>query len=227
MNFEELKQTTEAFLEKKKLDDATIYLEQIIARYPERQDIHTYKMLLAETYFKLGKYASSCQLYDHYQNYYPSDSKAEYAQYQAILAQFYQTLKTDCDQTPTEETIKLCTRYLNQEAYQKYRKDILDIQNTCEHKLISKEIYVFNFYLKQGKYEAAQNRLNYLKNHYLVKKKLLEPQLLYLETKLAKKQKNDFLVNKNVETLSSQYPESQYAKMSYLLANKKDEFEFV
>ena len=227
MNFEELKEKTEAFLEKKRYDNATELLEQIIARYPDKQEIHTYKMLLADTYFKLGKYSSSAHLYDHYQNYYPSDNKAEYAKYQAVLSQFYQTLKTDCDQTPTQETIKICSSYLQNSHYQKYRKDVLDIQNTCEHKLISKEIYVFNFYLKNEQYDAAKNRLNYLRSHYLPKKNTLEPQILYLECKLAQKQRNEQTIQKNLEELFAKYPQSEYARMSQSLITKNNTvFEF-
>ena len=225
MSFEELEKKSVAYLEKKRYDDASEYLEQIIAKFSDRADIHRFKMILADTYFKAGNYPSACQMYDHYNQYYPSDRNAEYSKYQSVLAQFYQTLKTDCDQTATEETIKRCCSYLETNGYQQYKRDVQDIQNTCEHKLINKEIYVYNFYLQQEKYDAAKNRLNYLKTHYLPKKKTLEPQLLYLECKLAQKQQDNKLIQKNVETLFSQYPESQFTRMTQSLFNKR-EFEF-
>lgn len=227
MSFEELSSKTTAFLEKKRYDSATEMLEEIIARFPDKENIHNYKLLLADTYFKLNKYSSSCQMYDHYHSYYPSDEKAEYAKYQAVLSQFYQTLKTDCDQTPTEEAIKLCSSYLQNTHYKKYRKDIQDILNTCEHKLFNKEIYVFNFYLKQGKYDSARNRLNYIKNNFLAKKQALEPQVLYLECKLAQKENNGQTMQSYLEQLSVKYPESQYTRMSQTLAKRTNvDFEF-
>lgn len=227
MNFEELSSKTTAFLEKKKYDNAAEMLEEIIARFPDRDNIHHYKLLLADTYFKLNKHASACQMYDHYNNYYPSDEKAEYAKYQAVLSQFYQTLRTDCDQTPTEETIKLCSSYLQNKDYNKYRKDIQDILNTCEHKLFNKEIYVFNFYLKQGKYDSARNRLNYIKNNFLTKKQSIEPQILFLECKLAQKENNRQSMQSYLEKLSLKYPESQYTRMSQTLAKRANvDFEF-
>src|SRR5277367_6450982 len=61
MNFVELTEKTTALLEKKRLDNAAEMLEEIIARFPDKPDIHSYKLLLADTYFKLGKYPSSCQ----------------------------------------------------------------------------------------------------------------------------------------------------------------------
>ena len=214
---DDLKEKAIALYKKNKVEDASAALETLVAKYPDDPQIHTYKLALADMYFKQSNYPSSFTMYEHYSTYYPAEKKAEYAQYHSILSKFYQTLRADCDQTATEETIQLCKQYLDRLVHQKYRKDVADIQNTCEHKLINKEIYVYNFYLKQGQYEAAKIRLNNLKQQYLLKKKTIEPQLLYLECKLAN-QKNDAesadLMKKNLEELTKRYPDSQYTHMA-------------
>lgn len=221
MSFEELRKKTFACLEKKRNDEAAEYLEQIIAQNPDRSDIARYKLLLAEVYFKTGKYPSAFELYDHYNQFYPADTRAEYAKYRSILSKFYQTLRTDCDQTQTEETTKLCQEYLDNSSYKKYATDVADINKTCQHKLVDKEVYVFNFYLKQGEYEAAKGRLHHIREAFLNKNPHLEARLLYLESQLAQKQKNLALVKENLEKLSAQFPESQFTPMTQALLTKQ------
>lgn len=220
MSIEELSQKTYACIEKKKNNDAIGYLEEIMARFPDHENIGKYKMLLAEMYFKDGRHASAQEFYEHYTQFYPADQQVEYAKYKSILSMFYQTLKTDCDQSETEVALKLCQNYLDNAAFKKYRKDVIDIQNTCENRLIDKEIYVFNFYLNQEKYDAARNRIKFLKDKYLASNAGLEARLLYLECKLAQKEKKPNQINDAIKTLKIKYPESQFTQMAQGLTRK-------
>lgn len=222
---EDLKAKAVALVNKNKHEEAIETLENFINKNPDDNEIHKYKLALADLHFKQGNYPSAYTMYLHYSQYYPADKKAEYAQYHAILSKFYQTLKPDCDQTATEEAIQLCKNYLERIVNQRYRKDVGDIQNTCEHKLFNKEIYVYNFYLKQGNFEAAKTRLNNIKKQYATKKQALEPQLLYLECKLAEKKNDSNLIKKNIEQLINRFPESQYTRMAEAIISK-DKFVF-
>lgn len=217
MSFEELKSNTVTALKKKHYNDAAEALETIIARFPDRSDIAKYKLALAQAYFKIGRFPSAYELYSHYNQFYPSDKNAENAKYRAIKSMFYQTLRTDCDQTTTAETTKLCEEYLNNTTYMKYKKDVEDILYTCQQKLINKEIYVFNFYIKRGKYQAARTRLTQLEKEYSSKDKTLDARLLYLKCQLAQKENNNTFLNETLIRLSKDYPESKYTQMAQSL----------
>lgn len=219
MQFEELKTQAITSLKKENLEDAAETLEAILAKNQDRQDIHQYKIILADVYFKLERYPSAYQMYQKYTEYYPSHPKAEYCKYQAILSKFYQTLKIDCDQTITLDTINTCKEYTLNNDYKKYLKDVLDIQNTCEHKLINKEIYVFNFYLEQEKLDAAKSRLNHLKTHYLPKQPSIEPRLHFLTCKLAKKMNDQEVLTEHLDLLVQKYPLSQFCHMAQTLGS--------
>lgn len=218
---EELRGKSLALVKQKKYEEAAEYLERFVSKFPEDQNISSAKLLLADLYFRQEKYPSSYTMYQHFHNSYPADEKAEFAAYRSVLSKFYQTLKTDCDQTITTETSQLCKGYLNNLNYKKYTKDVSDIFNTCQHKAINKEVYVYNFYLKQKKYEAANVRLKHLKKNFLPKKKDLEPRLLYLECKLAKGNKDKLLLKKNIQKLVSEYPRSQFTHMAEALVSKQ------
>ena len=220
LTFDELKQKTLSSLERKKADASIENLEKLISQHPDNQNISEYKLMLADLYFDNGNLPSAYELYKHYTEFYPSDPKAEYASYRSILSKFYQTLKPDCDQTDTDDAIKLCKNFITNPKFHEYKSDVKDIQNTCERKLIDKEVYVYNFYLKKGNYKAAQNRLNYLRNNYLEKNPALEARLLFLECKLEHKQKNKTAVDEKIETLLDKYPDSHFTKMAQRVVNK-------
>jgi outer membrane protein assembly factor BamD len=214
MQFDELTKKAFAAIDKKNNEKAIDYLQEVVARFPDKQNIATYKMLLAELLFKDKQYPAAQELYEHFNNYYPGDKQAEYAKYRSITSKFNQTLRADCDQTDTEDTLKLCDEYLENKSFQKYKKEIIDIHTTCENRLVDKEIYVFDFYIHEGKYDAARNRLKHLKETYLVKNELLEPRILFLECKLAKKEKDHATVKKMLDTLTNKFPESQFTRMA-------------
>lgn len=231
MNFDELKQKTLAALDKQKNELATECLETLIAQNPDNQNIAEYKLMLADLYFNSGNLPSAYQLYEHYKEFYPSDQKAEFASYRAILSKFYQTLRIECDQTDTQQTIKLCDNYIDNVSYQEYEKDIVDIRNTCQRKIIDKEVYVFNQYLKEGKkrsgkrreakFDAARTRLQYLKGTYLEKNPALQARFTFLECKLAQAEKKDEDLKEKIDFLSDQYPESHFTKMAQRLMGKE------
>jgi outer membrane assembly lipoprotein YfiO len=214
LTFDELKSNVKTALKHKQYNDAANTLETIISRFSDHPDIAKYKLALAQAYFKIGRFPSAYELYNHYNQFYPSDKNAENAKYRAVKSMFYQTLKMDCDQTTTIETTKLCDEYLQNPYYKKYQNEIRDILYTCQQKLINKEIYVFNFYLNKGKYQAAHSRLKYLEKEYLPKDKNLEARLLYLKCQLAKKEKNNNSLNESLIKLSHDYPESKYSQMA-------------
>lgn len=220
---DELSQKAFACIKKNDHNGAIAHLEQIMTKYPDNQNIARYKMLLAESYFKEKSYAAAQEVYEHFNQFYPSDKRAEYSKYKSLLSMYYQTLPTDCDQTKTGETLQLCHEYLQNPNFNRYRKDVLEKLTSCENKLLDKELYVFNFYLKHGNYDAARSRLKYIKDKYLAthKGKDLEARVLYHECKLAQKEKNLTLVKQHLDTLRDTYPASPFTQMAQGLTTKR------
>lgn len=199
-------------------DDETIRtLEQLIAQFPDKEAIPTYKIMLGDLYLKNGRFEAAHKIYEHYSKLYPSDDQAEYAQFNALKAKFYKTLKVayDCDSRDAEKTIALCEDYLNQEDKKHYRADVQDILNTCQTRLVDKEVYVFNNYIRHGHYKSAQNRLDDLKTRWATKDiPDIAPRVMYLECCLANEQSNRIVVEQTFEKMIEQFPDSQYTRMA-------------
>lgn len=221
MTAQELEKKALTLIAKGNREDAIDYLKVIVSRHHNDKNISKHKLLLAEMYFKNGHFEAARAMYEHFHQLYPSDERAEYAKYQSIRAQFNQTLRLDCDQEPTLETIKLCKNYLSSPIDTIYKEDVQDIKKTCEYKLIDKEIYVFDFYLKREEYAAAESRLAYLQKNFLPEHEELTSRLLFLECKLAHRTNDKKRKESALNTLATEYPESQYTHMAHSLATKK------
>lgn len=231
LSFDELRTKTDTALVAKKDDLAIECLKHMIAQNPDNANIASYKLQLADLLLKTGNLEGAYHVYKQYRTLYPADEKAEYAQYQSILSKFYQTLKIhkDCDTTQTQKTIKLCSKYLDNATNKNYRTDVKDIITTCESRLIDKEAYVIGNYMRQGKFQSAENRIAYLKEKFMAKNKALEPRILYLEYKLAHEQKHPVAAQEKIEALLEKYPESQFTRMAAGIAQKQHttpHFEF-
>lgn len=228
MSFDELKNKAVALVDKGKGEEAIQYLEQIITQHPENHDIFEYKFMLADLYLKVGRLEEAYQLYKHYTKFYPSETRAEQAHYKSVLSKFYQTLKVskNCDDSDTQKTLKACKLYLANPSFSQYNRDVRDIQNTCERRLIDKEVYVFNTYLRRKKYQSAKKRVAYLRKTFLPKHPSLEAQILYMEGRLAQKQKDIDLTKEKVEELFEKHPESRFTKMAHNLVSGKRRFIF-
>lgn len=228
MSFDDLKNKSMALLDKKKDYDAIVYLEQLISQHPENQYIFEYKFILADLYLKVGRLEEAYGLYKHYTELYPSEKKAEEAHYKSILSKFYQTLKVSksCDDSDTQQTVNRCKLYLSNDSYSNHKNDVRDIKYTCERRLIDKEIYVFNTYLRRKKFNSAQNRISYLREKFLNNHPDLEDQILFLESKLAHKQKDSKLANEKIKVLATKYPESRFTRMAHNMISNKRRFIF-
>lgn len=220
MSFDELKKNAFAYIKTNKHEEAIGYLEHITTQHADNEKIAQIKLLLAEEYFKSENYPSAAIAYESFHEFYPSNKHAEYAKYRGLLSKFYLTLNADCDQSETEHALRSCNEYLETPAYTKYCSDVRDIKQSCEHKLINKEVYVFDFYLKQEQFEAAQKRLAFLRKTYLPLSASLEPQIMYLECKLANKQKDQTTLKKQLTALAGKYPESEFTQMASALTTR-------
>jgi len=219
MNAEELATKAHAYIKNKRHDDAIQYVGELISRYPDHAKVGKYKILLAELQFKAKNYRAAKELYDNFSEFFPADKHAQYARYKTILSSFYQTLPADCDQSYTEETARLCKEYLSKSGASKYSKDVKKIFAQSQERLAEKEVYVFDFYLRKQQFDAARNRLAYLKEKF-AHESTLEPRIAYLEYKLALKEKKYDVADQQKNKLLANYPTSRFAEMAVHLGNK-------
>lgn len=226
MNYDELKEAKDERLAKKDSEGAIRYLEKMISASKNKEDLASVLMELADLFFDTGKLAKAEELYTKFYTLYPGNDHVEKAHYKAILCSYYLTLDSDRDQSKTNETLALATKFLERkDIFKTYAQDVSTIQQQCYEKLCQSELNVTEFYIKRGKTKdlvAAQQRLDDLRKEYLEKIPSVEPRILALEIEKAVKSK-DFTVAEQKRTiLASRFPEADLN--TKLAAGKKVSF---
>lgn len=222
----QLKEKATICLKNEDYEGASEFLQLMVSKFPEDPKIGNYKISLANCKFNNKEYEPAYQLYENFHQYYPSDKRAEYAKYKAALCKYKQALDFDRDQTFTENAIRACSSYEEIPTYQKYRQEISAARSACLQKLVDKEVSICKFYVKHGKINAANKRLEQARKLYGSHKDL-EAHLLYLECKLANKTNNPEMLSAKLAQLSKQFPASPYVKMAENIHSKiTSSFEF-
>ncbi|MBT4594874.1 outer membrane protein assembly factor BamD [bacterium] len=213
-------------LKSERYDTAAQQLEKIVSEHADHSKIGDFKIELADVHMKINQHESAYKLYRNFAKMFPSDSRVEECQHQAIMAKYYQTLKisSECDATDTQKTLKLCAKYLNNSDFKAHSKEVANIKLTCENRLVDKEVYVFSTYLRQKKFTSARKRIDYLRENYLKGNPTLEARILYLECKLAHYLDENDERSDILDTLSDKFPESQFTRMAEGLGNMKGIF---
>jgi outer membrane assembly lipoprotein YfiO len=221
LSYSVLQEKAKNFTEAGKKGEASRILAVLVDRYPEHKDISDHRIALADLYYDRFIYDLSEEQYRKY--YEANPSKGEYASYKSIRSLFNQTLTIDRDPTIINKTIIRCKDHLAQQVYISgpNAHDVRDILYTCERKLVDREIYTFNFYLQHDKVKSAERRMKDIEKKASGHKDL-EPQLLFLKSKLAMKKKDKPQAEKLATTLADNFSTSEYADMTQRLVYKKE-----
>lgn len=132
----------------------------------DQNAIKEYKLGLADFCFAEEGYEKAAAFYEDFFMLYPGSKEAQYCQYKAILCSFYLGLSADRDQTQTNRTVSLISLFLLKATDQKLIDEVKTIYTTCRQRLFNHEVYVFEHYIKQQKYQSAEKRLEYIEKNF-------------------------------------------------------------
>ena len=140
---------------------AVQFLQLVKDRYPYTESAITASIKLADTYFKMGEYATAYDLYAEFERYHPDDGNLPYIGFQKGMCYFKQIRGFDREQKhaliASIEFVKLLTMYPDSEYSMKARR----YYRECLLNLAKFEIYTGNFYFNQKKYLSALQRYTY------------------------------------------------------------------
>lgn len=198
-------------------------LELFLKEYADDVAAPRCSLRLADLYLAEDELVKAYHLYDKFALLHPSHEQAEYAASKAIFAQYKKSLKIhqDCDSTETEKVIQLCNNFITKHGASTHVAEINDIRRSCKNRLIEKETYIFNHYIREGKFQSAEKRLAKLKKNYLEELPALKPQILFLESVLAHAQNKAEKLAEQVDTLKMEFPDSSFTMMASNLNKNK------
>jgi outer membrane assembly lipoprotein YfiO len=208
MNFMQLVQRKNELILEGDYKLAIKYLERTL-KIIENADQPIFIMLeLAELLMKTEQYAKAEKVFTEFIQLYPGNEYVEQAFVKAIRCSWEQTGTFDRDQTKTEETIALISRFESRQAICSTVNiaSVAEIKSFCEQKLAASNMYVAKHYIKRGIHRSAHKRLDDIRQKDLCKIPQIEPELLMLEIELAQAEKNTSVETTKFQELCAKYP---------------------
>ncbi len=190
-------------------------LNMIIDNYPYSTYAPLAQLRIADTYYKEGRYLESAEAYDHFAKMYPNDKNIPYAVFMEGKS-FMKNQETwltknipyDTDLTGINNAYDEFRYIVNNYPSSEYVADAKKYVVQCEKTLAEHDMYIADFYIDRGHYEAAINRLMDIYEKY--PKSGLGDLALHKLATVYKTINSADEYNKTIELLKKAYPDSKY-----------------
>jgi len=140
--------------------------QKIKDRFPYSKYAVLAELKMADALYYQEEYDPAYAAYDDFEKLHPKHKDIPYVIYQKGMCNFSQIKSKDREQVHTfkakEEFERVIKRFPRDEYANKARKNLRE----CLIYLAEYELFVGNFYYKQGRYKAALGRYAYIINNY-------------------------------------------------------------
>lgn len=208
----ELKEGLERALQENDYETATKYLDALRMVCTDTEELKNILLQLADLYYKREAWSKAEKAYQEFVMLYPGADKYQYAYTQAAKCGQQLTAEPDRDQTKTQEVLKFCQDFIDSHQKSEYLDTITQIATQCREKLLASDVNVFNFYLNNKNYKAAQKRLDIISKEHVPQLPSAEPKTLELTIQLAQAQNNPQNLLDAQFKLVSKYPDNDVTK---------------
>jgi outer membrane protein assembly factor BamD len=177
---------------------------------------------IADCYFFRKEYPEAITRYMEFKKEHPFHSDIPYSEYQLGLCYYRQVLTKDRDQKATLRALiafqNVVENYPDSIFAPKAQEKLL----FCQRRLAENELYIAQFYIRKGKYTAAEKRASSAMRKYPASG--LNDEALYYLALALHKQEKDPQALVHLTKLMQDYPQSPFAKEGRkLLASLKTE----
>ncbi|EFK95126.1 Outer membrane assembly lipoprotein YfiO, partial [sediment metagenome] len=135
-------------------------------RFPYSKYAVIAELRMADALYLQEEYQQAYAAYDEFEKLHPKHKDMPYVIYQKGMSNFSEIQSKDREQVHTlkakEEFERLIKRFPRDDYANKARKNLRE----CLIYLAEYELFVANFYYRQGKYRAALGRYLYILNNY-------------------------------------------------------------
>lgn len=193
--------------------------EQLKTSFPDSQPFTTLAELkIGDCHFQMKEYVEAISAYEEFKKIHPTHDDIPYVQFQIAMSYFNQMLSLDRDQTFTKKALSNFEYLINNYPPNIFTEKAKSKIEICRKRLIDHEIYIGNFYYKQGKFEAALQRFEGILKMFPQRSD--EDRILffmgksYIGLKRLDKAREVFM------RILNEYPRSQYYKEAKSLIEK-------
>ena len=211
MNFEEAVVAQEYYRGTKESDMIIKCGERILAVGGDQEVLRKTRLELAEVSLEKRKFDEALKHAKDYLTFYPGSQESKKASFVGLSATYKSQSNSYRDQGKTRETIDRAEAFLKKHSrdatYAAPAKQMLSTSYLklirSEINIISTQLHTFNYANSTASLIAAQNRIKYLKEHYLPHAPEARKRVLELEITLAQAAQDKELIKTKQQELKA------------------------
>jgi outer membrane protein assembly factor BamD len=161
-----LYETGERLLLQDKLEAAREQFSWLAERHPESELAPVARFLVGETYYRAKDFEKAATEFDSFVTLYPGHQIADLGQYRLARSYFDQMPTLERDQKITAQSLAEFQKLIRLYPESRYAPDAIVKIEACRLRLAQKELWIADFYMRQGKYESALARFDTVLRDY-------------------------------------------------------------
>ncbi len=153
-------------MKEKDYDDALKAFRKLKEQYPYSKYAILAELKLGDAHFQEREYGEAALAYEEFARLHPRNEVIPYVLYQIGMSHFLSFTTIDRDQGETQQAMEAFQRVIQAFPETQYAKKAQEQMFECQKRLVAHELYVGEFYFKQGRYRSAKERLEKISRAY-------------------------------------------------------------
>ena len=178
MPADELYQTGQMELDRRRYEEARENFRKIVERHPNSGEAPRARFLIGEAYYREAEFDKAIKEFEGFLAFFPRHQIADLVQYRLAMAYYDQLKPIEQDQSLTAKALEQFRRLVKDYPGSRYAADALAKVDVCRGRLAQKEVWIASYYLKQGNTRGARQRLELVLREY--PRTLVVPEAMWL-----------------------------------------------
>ncbi len=200
----------ERALERGRYEAARDALGQLAERHPDSPLVPTARFLIGESYYRDREYPKAIREFEAFMALYPGHAIADLAQYRLARSHFDSMPELERDQGGTARALAEFQKVIKQYPESRYAPDAIAKIEACRLRLAQKELWIADYYVRQGNLAAAIQRYDVILKDYA--RTAVVPQALFQKadalTRLGRRDEAASVLRQLVD----EYPASEWSR---------------
>jgi outer membrane protein assembly factor BamD len=182
----------------------------LVERQPESDLVPVATFLIGETYYRAGEYEKAAPEFESFVTLYPGHAIADLGQYRLARSYFDQMPTLERDQALTARALAEFQKVIRLYPESRYAPDAIVKIEACRLRLAEKELWVADYYVRRGNYQAALPRYDTVLKEY--PRTQAAPQALYRKGEALLRLGRTEEAQGAFRQLDADYPQSDWSR---------------
>lgn len=207
---EELYQSGESELARKRNQEARTQFTTIVERHTNSSYAPRARFLIGETYYREAEFDKAVKEFETFLSFYPRHQIADLVQFRLAMAYYDQIKPIEQDQAVAQKALEAFRKVVKEYPESRYATDALAKIDICRGRLAQKEVWIATYYFNQGNPSSARQRLELVIRDY--PRTLVIPEALWLLAEVNLREGKEAAATELLRRLETEYPYTDFGQ---------------